>query len=60
MSVILLKAAFIRLFIVAKAQRDVTLLAVCINTLLTHLAELSTFPSSPARANNVSLFHGTM
>ena len=56
----LLKAAFVRVFIVAKAQRDVTLLAVCINTFVAYLAELSTFISSPIRVNKVSLFHGTM
>ena len=54
------KAAFVRVFIVAKAQRDVALLTVRINTRTTHLAALSTFHSSPVRANNVSLFHGTM
>ena len=56
----LLKAAIVRVLIVAKAQCDVTLLTVCINTHVTHLAALSTFQSSPVRVNNVSLFHGTM
>ena len=60
----LLKAAVVRVFIVAKAQRDVALLIVCINinTRATHLAALSTFHLSPVgvRATNVRrlvLFH---
>ena len=56
----LLKAAVVRVLIVAKAQRDVALLTVCINTRVTYLAALSTFQSSPIEVRNASHLHGTM